>query len=71
MLTKVREGKTVREASELFGVATRTIYEWLAKNTDGGGSGLSLENSKLKRENHQLKQIIGELMLTTSRGKKG
>ena len=69
ILVKVHEGKRVNELANQYGISNRTIYAWLTKET-GGSSSIALENARLRRETSQLKQIIGELMLEKSRGKK-
>lgn len=62
------DGLTVREASKEFGVSTNAIYNWIgAKGRSDPGA---LEMSKLRRENEALKQIIGQLLLDSERGKK-
>jgi len=70
ILTRVKEGKQRVSVIALeFGISPRTIYAWLSKGVDGINRH-QLELNKLKRENLQLKQIIGELMFEKSRGKK-
>ncbi|PWB38763.1 MAG: hypothetical protein C3F02_02535 [Parcubacteria group bacterium] len=62
------DGMTVKEASVEFGVSTNAIYNWIgAKGRTEPGT---LEMSKLRRENEALKQIIGQLLLDSERGKK-
>lgn len=62
------DGMTVREASNEFGISTKAIYNWIgAKGRFEPGA---LEMSKLRRENEALKQIIGQLLLDSERGKK-
>ncbi len=61
-------GLTVREASAEFGISVHAIYNWIgAKGRTEPGV---LEIGKLRRENETLKQIIGQLLLDTERGKK-
>lgn len=62
------EGLSVMEASREFGISTNTIYGWLGKNA--GGDPSALEVAKLRRENNELKQLIGGLTLNMERGKK-
>lgn len=70
ILARVKEGKErVSVIASEFGISPRTIYSWLSKGI-GGINRDQLELNKLKRENLQLKQIIGELMFEKSRGKK-
>ena len=61
-------GLTVREASVEFGISPHAIYNWIgSKGRTGPGV---LEIGKLRRENETLKQIIGQLLLDSERGKK-
>jgi len=70
ILARVREGKEkVSVIAEQHGISNRTIYGWLSKGINGGNSDW-LENNRLKKENLQLKQMIGELMLEKKREKK-
>ena len=62
------EGLTVGQASKEFGVSKNTIYGWLHRKA--GGDPSALEISKLRRENKELKEIIGTLALDTERRKK-
>lgn len=62
------EGLTVGHVAMEFGVPKNTIYGWLRKKA--GGDPSALEISKLRRENNELKQIIGAFALDMERGKK-
>ena len=62
------EGLTVTQASAEFGVPVNTIYGWLRKKAVGDPS--TLEIAKLRRENKELKEIIGTLALDSERRKK-
>jgi transposase len=62
------EGLTVGQASKEFGISKNTIYGWLHRKA--GGDPSVLEISKLRRENKELKEIIGALALDTERRKK-
>lgn len=61
------DGLSAGQAAKEFGISTNTIYGWLGKGKIGSDT---LEIGKLKRENQQLKMIIAELMLDSSKGKK-
>ena len=70
ILVRIKEGKEkVSVIAEQHGISPKTVYGWLAKGVDGVNRG-QLEVNRLKRENQQLKQIIGELMFEKNRGKK-
>lgn len=62
------EGLTVKQASIEFGISPNTLYGWLGTRATGDPS--ILEIAKLKRENNELKQLIGGLTLNMERGKK-
>lgn len=62
------DGITVIQAAKEHGVSEGTIYTWLAKKVDGNPS-LS-EIVKLKKENSQLFQLIGEITLKLSEAQK-
>ncbi len=62
------EGLTVTQASVEFGVSKNTIYGWLHRKA--GGDPSALEISKLRRENKELKELIGAFALDTERRKK-
>ena len=64
-----QEGLTVVEAADKFKVSTKAIYRWLSDLTDNGHTSI-LEMHKLRRENQQLKEIIGMLMLNQEKTKK-
>lgn len=62
------EGVTVSQAAQDHGIAENTIYAWIAKRVDGGPT--VSENLKLKRENDQLKILLGEITLKLSETQK-
>ena len=62
------EGLSVTQAAAEFGVPKNTIYGWLRKKAIGDPS--VLEISRLRRENKELKEIIGAFALDVERRKK-
>lgn len=69
VLGKARAGEKVAELAQQYGISTKTIYGWLTSDT--GEEVISvLKHNKLKRENEELKRIIGKLTLDMSWGKK-
>ena len=69
ILTKIKEeGAPVRELAEHYGVSTVTIYGWLSKGARGQPTWS--EYNKIKRENAQLKMLLGELTVQLSVGQK-
>lgn len=62
------DGVSVVQAATDHSISENTIYGWIAKKTDGQPT-LS-EIIKLKRENSQLLQLVGEMTLRMSDTKK-
>jgi len=63
-------GISVAQAAEEVGVANATIYSWLGNKAKGSVS--LLVHNKLKKENDELKRLIGELTIRMStEAKKG
>ena len=62
------DGVTVSQAATDHGIAENTIYSWLAKKIEGAPT--VSENLKLKRENDQLKILLGEITLKLSETQK-
>lgn len=68
ILAKVKGGQTVTEVAQQYAVSTKTIYAWLSNETRPEIS--ILEYNRLKKENEELKRIIGLVTLELERGKK-
>ena len=69
VLIKAKAGERVALLANQYGISVKTIYGWLRK--DAGEDVVSvLKYNKLKRENQELKRLIGELTLDMSLGKK-
>ena len=62
------DGITVVQAAQEHGVSEGTIYAWIAKRVEGQPT-LS-ENIKLKKENRQLLELVGEITLKLSETQK-
>ena len=70
IISKVKGGTSVAEAAQNYGVSTGTIYAWLGNKAKGSVS--LLAHNKLRKENEELKRIIGELTIKMSmEAKKG
>ena len=69
IISKVQAGERVAELAEQYAVSTKTIYTWLRQDT-GEAVVSVLQYNKLKRENEELKRLIGELTLTMHLQKK-
>lgn len=68
ILDKVKAGIPVSQLAKQYGVSDKTIYGWLKKKAMGTIS--VLQYNRLKRENQQLKEIIGILTLEVEKTKK-
>lgn len=69
IISKVKSGEKVVELARQYGVSDKSIYTWLRKET--GDTVVSIvQHNKLKRENEELKKLIGELSLKLSLGEK-
>ncbi len=58
------EGLSVTDAAKQYGVNDKTIYNWLG--TKARGSVSLLEYNRVKKENEQLKQLVGDITLKLS-----
>lgn len=62
VLAKVRAGEKVAVLASQYGISSKTIYGWL--RVDSSDDVVSvLKYNKLRRENEELKWLIGELTL--------
>lgn len=69
ILTNARAGEKVAALATQYGISIKTIYYWLRADT--GEEVVSvLKYNKLKRENEELKWLIGEITLDLKREKK-
>lgn len=62
------QGVSVSQAAQEHGISTNTIYTWLSKKTEGGPG--VLETAKLKKENKELRELVGELTFQLSKSQK-
>jgi len=69
IIRKVQAGEKVADLAEQYAVSSKTIYGWLRQDT-GEGIVSVLQYNKLKRENEELKRLIGELTLNMHLQKK-
>ncbi|OQA83637.1 MAG: Transposase [Microgenomates group bacterium ADurb.Bin238] len=69
ILAKCRAGEKVADLANQYGVSDKTIYGWLRVDSDDEVVSV-LKYNKLKRENEELKWLIGELTLDLKREKK-
>jgi len=57
-------GLSVADAAKQYGISDRSIYKWLGTKATGAVS--LLEFNRMKKENEQLKQLIGDITLRLS-----
>jgi transposase-like protein len=69
ILLAIKNGLRVAEAAEQFKTSSKTIYAWLRGQADNTGTS-SLEIARLRRENQELKEVVGWLTLEKKRGGK-
>ncbi|MBI2989682.1 MAG: transposase [Candidatus Magasanikbacteria bacterium] len=63
------DGVSIAQASTTYNVTEETLRKWLRATIDNGGTSSS-EIQRLRRENQQLKEIIGTLLLEKEATKK-
>ena len=69
ILLAIKNGMTAANAAATHGVSVKVIYYWLRKQADNTGTS-NLEIAKLRRENQDLKEIIGAFALDKKRAEK-
>lgn len=69
ILHRIRmEGISAAEAAREHGISTPTVYAWLQRSTVLPSN--ILQFNKLRRENEELKRLLGQAMLMNERSKK-
>lgn len=68
VLDKVKQGVPVSKLASQYGISDKSIYNWLKTKTESNIS--VLQYNRLKRENKELKEIIGILTLEVEKLKK-
>lgn len=69
VLAKVKSGERVMVLADQYGISDKTIYTWLRQSTQEPVVSI-IQYNKLKRENEELKKLVGEISLELSLGKK-
>lgn len=70
ILDRIKQGGTsVTEISRQHGVSSKTVYGWLNRGVNNTNDNV-LEINRLKKENKELKALLGAFMLQIERGKK-
>ncbi|MBD3281084.1 hypothetical protein GF389_06250 [Candidatus Dojkabacteria bacterium] len=67
IVAKIKSGIPATKLSKDYGVHVQTIYSWLRKSVSGPSYA---ELNKYKRENTQLKELIGELTMRLQKHEK-
>ena len=68
ILGKIKEGQKAPSLAEQYGISSKTIYTWLSNLVKPEVS--LIEYNKLRRENDELKRIIGIMALDLELSKK-
>ena len=68
ILAKIKEGKKAPSLAAQYGISVKTIYNWLSKLVSSEVS-LAAYNH-LKKENEELKRMIGMMAYDMEKGKK-
>lgn len=69
VLEAIKNGTKVAEICAQKNMSAKTVYGWLRVQADNTGTS-ALEFSKLRRENQELKEIIGMFALEKKRAEK-
>jgi transposase-like protein len=70
ILKRLKEdGIPVATLADEHGISTKTIYNWLSRGATNNQPSL-LAYAKLKKENQQLKELVGNLTLFLDKEKK-
>lgn len=67
ILAKVKSGAKVQEIADQYGITIQTIYGWLKEKVSDVSKS---EHNRLKKENQQLKELVGALTMELARSKK-
>ena len=68
VLVKIKEGQKVTDLAKQYGISDKTVYTWLAKSVTPEVS--LVEYNRVRRENEELKRIIGIMALDLELEKK-
>lgn len=68
ILQKIKEGKKAPTLAKQYGISYKTIHGWLRSQIRPDIS--LMDYNKLKRENEELKRILGMVMLDLEQEKK-
>jgi hypothetical protein len=68
ILRKIKEGEKAPTLGKQYGISDKTIYSWLRSQIKPDVS--LMDYNKLKRENDELKRMLGMIMLDLEQEKK-
>ena len=69
ILKRMKEdGVPVLQLAQEHGISDKTIYGWVSKGLTGQPS--LMEVSKLKRENHALRELLGKVLFESAMAQK-
>lgn len=68
ILEKIKEGQKAPTLANQYGISAKTIYGWLRKSVKPEVT--LMQYNRLKRENDELKRIIGKMSLDLENEKK-
>ncbi len=69
VLAAIKNGISVAECAKTHNVSDKAIYRWLKLQADNTGTS-SLELAKLRKENQELKELVGFFALEKKRSEK-
>jgi len=69
VLGSIKNGTKISEVCAQHNLSNKTVYAWLRAQADNTGTS-NLEIAKLRRENQELKEIIGLFALDKKRAEK-
>lgn len=69
VLAAIKNGTNVSDTCAKHNVSIKTVYHWLRVQADNTGTS-ALELAKLRKENAELKEIIGAFALEKKRAEK-
>jgi len=69
MISKIKAGTPAVEVARTYGVKANTVYNWISRSVQAGDPSAS-EIGRLKRENDELKKLVGAITLDLTRSKK-
>lgn len=70
ILEAVKRGQKVKDLAYQYGISSSLIYTWLKQEVQASAGVSWFKYKKLKKENEELKRIIGLMALKLERGEK-